>query len=196
MGTGGTGGIAADGGMEDAADASDASDANACGAVESVYPIDPSPHVAACSPIAYPTNPPTSGPHYPYWAAFKTYTVPIMWGFLVHSMEHGGIIFAYNCPSGCAADVQALQAYIDALPADDGGCLKRFIIVPDPMLDVPFAAAAWGATLKMQCIDLAAIDAFVGAHYAKAPENLCFDGVDVSDPVAAGVCQPNDAGSD
>ena len=48
---------------------------------------------------------------------------------------------------------------------------------PAPTLDVMFAAAAWGASLRSACFDLTALSAFLDAHYAQAPENLCADGI-------------------
>jgi hypothetical protein len=140
--------------------------------------------------------------HYPTWAAFKTYDKPVPRGFYVHSMEHGAVVFEHNCAGNCDADIAALVAYLAARPADPA-CVapltNRFIVTPDPLLDVPFAVSAWGASLKMQCLDFAAIGAFIDAHYAKAPENFCFDGVDVTDPASgfpADCGAPSDAGSD
>jgi hypothetical protein len=52
----------------------------------------------------------------------------------------------------------------------------------DPLLDVRFAASAWGFALKSSCFDLGALAAFIDAHYARAPENLCADGIDPLDP--------------
>jgi Protein of unknown function (DUF3105) len=158
-------------------------DASACGTVVEGFPILPSPHIPVCFPVTYPTNPPTSGPHYPIWAAFQTYTTPVQRGFWVHDMEHGAVVIAYNCPNGCAAEVASLQAFVDTLPVDPGctpPVLRRVVITPDPLLDVPFAAAAWGFALKSQCFDLPALGAFVAAHYAMGPEDFCFNGTDVT----------------
>lgn len=153
--------------------------------------IAPSPHVAACSPVVYDTNPPTSGPHYPFWAAFKAYDAPVPRGFWVHDLEHGAVVITYNCPAGCDAEVQALLAYLDALPPDPlcmAPLKARYVITPDPELDVLFAASAWGFWLKSNCFDLPALGAFISDHYAKAPENFCFDGTDVLDPDAGVGC--------
>ncbi len=189
-----------DGGADAASDA--ASDASACGAIEAVFPLEPGLHVASCTPLTYATNPPTSGTHYPIWAAFKKYDKPVPRGFYVHAMEHGAIVFEHNCAAGCDAEIAALVAYLAARPPDPlcvAPLANRFILTPDPLLDVPFAASAWGASLKMQCLDFAAIGAFIDAHYAKAPENFCFDGTDVTDPasgIPAGCGEPMDAGAD
>ena len=177
-------------------------DGSACGATVETFALDPSPHVAVCSVVTYSTNPPTSGPHYPSWAAFKVYTSPVPRGFTVHAMEHGAVVVAYNCPDGCDADVAALVDYLAARPADPlcaAPLQNRFVVTPDPLLDVPFAASAWGASLKAQCFDLPALGAFIDTYYAKAPENFCFDGIDPTDPasgIPADCGAPADGGAD
>ena len=165
-------------------------------------PLQPSPHVPACSPVVYTTNPPTSGPHYPSWAAFKWYSAPVPRGYLVHSLEHGAVVISYHCEGGCESELATLAAFLDARPADPlcvAPLKSRVIVVPDPALDVRFAAAAWGALLRADCLDTAALGAFLDTYYAKAPENFCFDGVDVLSP-DAGVPMdcgaPVDAGAD
>lgn len=171
------------------------SDAAVCPTTTMAVPILPAPHIAACTPITYATNPPTSGPHYPIWAAFKWYDAPVPRGFTVHSMEHGAVVFSYNCPDGCADELGALAAFLDARPADPlcSAPLKaRIIVTPDPLIDTKFAAAAWGAYYKGDCLDFAALGAFMDMYYAKAPENFCFDGTDVNSP-DAGI--PGDCGS-
>ena len=196
-GRGGTGGS-----VGDAGDAGDAADSPLnCGTTVTPYAVDPSPHITQCFPVVYSSNPPTSGPHYPSWAAFQTYTTAIPRGFTVHDLEHGAIVISHKCSGGCAAELAALQAFIDARPADPA-CVaptkSRIVITPDPLLDAPFAAAAWGFALTSQCFDLPALGAFIDAHYAKAPEDFCFPGLDVTAAdagVAADCGKPSDAGA-
>ena len=156
-----------------------------CSAVNTFTPV-PSPHVAVCSVVEYGTNPPTSGPHYPSWAAFKRYTEPVPRGFYVHAMEHGAVVLLYNCQDGCAADVDAL-ALISALRPVDPLCTapvqRRIILTPDPDLPTRFAAAAWGASWVSNCVNAEELNAFLDAHYARGPENFCADGQDVTDPL-------------
>lgn len=157
--------------------------AGAC-SVHLVDELLPSPHMQECWPLSYPNNPPTSGPHYPVPTNFKTYDKPLPPGFWVHNMEHGGIVVLYNCPSGCAGEVAQLQAIIDAIPPDPvctmfmTGAEKRILMVPYPALDVPFAVAAWGHSLKSTCLDPAAIKAFINERYAMGPESTCWNGED------------------
>ncbi len=165
----------------DAAALPDAVDGDGAACTTSVtgYELAAGIHVAQCSPITYATNPPTSGEHYPIWAAYTTYDYPVPLGFLVHDLEHGAVVIFYNCPDGCAGDLSALQDYLDGRPADPtctAAVHHRIVVTPDPDLDVRFAASAWGWALRSDCFDLGALDAFIDAHYAGAPEDLCGDG--------------------
>jgi Protein of unknown function (DUF3105) len=123
-------------------------------------------------------------------------------GFLVHSLEHGAVVISYNCPMGCQNDLNALKAFLDARPADPlctAPLRARIIVTPDPLIDTKFAAAAWGAYYKGSCLDFPALGSFLDAYYAKAPENFCFDGVDVLSPGAGtppDCGNPIDAGAD
>ncbi|MDI3284958.1 DUF3105 domain-containing protein [Polyangium sp. 15x6] len=199
-GAGGNGGAGGAGGNEPDAGPSDA---GACPVTTMAVPIAPAPHVPVCSPVVYATNPPTSGPHYPSWAAFKWYDAPVPRGFLVHSMEHGAVVISYHCEGGCESELATLAAFLDARPADPlcvAPLKARIIVVPDPELDVRFAAAAWGGLLRADCLDTAALGAFLDTYYAKGPENFCYDGVDVLAP-GSGIpadcgTQPRDAGAD
>ena len=199
-GTGGSGSDASDAG--DAGDAATEADSPVnCGTIVTSYAVDPSPHITQCFPVVYSSNPPTSGPHYPSWAAFRTYTTAIPRGFTVHDLEHGAIVISYKCAGGCAAELAALQAFIDARPVDPA-CVaptkSRIVITPDPLLDVPFAAAGWGVAMTSQCFDLPALGAFIDAHYAMGPENFCFNGVDVAAAdagIPADCGEPPDAGA-
>ncbi len=157
-----------------------------CNAVVEEHPIEGFLHVDVCSPVTYETRPPSSGNHYPVWAAYKSYPAAIPEGFWVHNLEHGAVVFSYNCPGGCASDIAAAQALIDGAPQDPvcdptaGDPSARFVMTPDPNLDVEFAASAWGWTLRADCFDPGAFGAFVQAHYGNGREVICSDGEDVS----------------
>jgi len=147
------------------------------------HPSEGNLHMGTCAPLFYATNPPSSGNHYPIWAAYQTYQQPLLPGFWVHNLEHGAMVMAYNCAGGCPADVAAMQTFIDGLPADCGQPQRRMILLPNPALDVRFAASAWGFTLKADCFDAEAFGAFYDAHYGHGLEAVCGDGVN---PLTAG----------
>lgn len=125
------------------------------------------------------SNPPSSGDHYPVWAAFREYTAPVPRPYLVHDLEHGAVLLLYKCDQPCPAIVDELRKIKDALPADPMCAPEtrvRVILAPDPQLDVPVAAAAWGWTYKAQCVDAPTLGQFVRDHYAQGPENTCGQG--------------------
>jgi len=142
--------------------------------------VDPTHH-PECTPIHYSYHPPTIGPHYPVWAAWRSYRGPIPSAYLVHNLEHGGIVLLYNCANGCPDLLESLETLIDELP-DDPKCAPpvrhRFVLAEDPELDVPLAAVAWGHWYKATCLDLEGLRAFIDEHYAKGREDSCKDGFD------------------
>jgi hypothetical protein len=133
-------------------------------------------HVTCTTPTSYGSSPPSSGNHYPKWAAFQTYTSPVPWGNLVHAMEHGAVVIVYNCPEGCATEVAQAQAFIDATVDPLCGAARRMILAPDPTLDVRWAAAAWTWTLRAECFEEAAFRMFVEQHLGNGLEAICAGG--------------------
>jgi hypothetical protein len=143
----------------------------------------PAEHVDIHCRVQWDSNPPSSGPHYAIWAAFQAYSFPVSRLYYVHDLEHGAIVFLYNCgDAGCPDIVQGLQAASDAIPDDPicasggQGVRVRTVITPDPLIDVPVAAAAWGWTYKADCLDLPSLTQFALDHYGKGPEELCTQG--------------------
>jgi hypothetical protein len=144
-----------------------------CTATIQNHPDEGALHIACTSPATYLTVPPSSGNHYPTWPAADTYDAPIPWGHLVHFMEHGGVVIAYNCgAAGCADEVARAQTLVAAV-ADAACSPARVILVPDPTLDVRWAAAAWTWTLRAPCFDAAAFSQFVVDHLGRAAETVC-----------------------
>lgn len=145
-------------------------------------------HVEVCSVIDWPFNPPSSGPHYPIWAAFQRYDEAVPRGFWLHSVEHSGVVLAYNCAlfdGDCAELRSSLDDFAAARGADplcEAPVVNRVIVTPDPHLDVAFAAIAWGHSLEASCFDDAAVTRFTDAHYGKNYENFCSGGVDPTLP--------------
>ena len=142
----------------------------------------PALHVAIGTHVDYDSNPPSSGPHYPVWAAYQTWPTPLQREYYVHDMEHGAVVLLYKCDAaagGCASVAAGLEAVRAALP-DDPICDKtvrvRVVITPDPLLDVPVAAAAWGWTYKAKCLDVPSLTQFAKDHYGQGPEQICANG--------------------
>jgi hypothetical protein len=169
-----------DGGVGDAGDA--AITPGDCTPTIETQPLVDSPHIPVCSPVTYAHNPPASGPHYPNWAAYGEYDFALPRGYWLHNVEHGSVVLAYNCPQGCADDVARARAWMQNMLADPycgaQGGEKRVLLLPDPLLDVTWAAIAWGVTLKASCFDAETFQAFFTSNAGKGPENVCSSGVD------------------
>jgi hypothetical protein len=143
-------------------------------------------HVAIGTPVQYDTNPPCAGDHWPIWATWGVHADAVPPEYFVHNLEHGGVVLVYNCPQGCPDLVTALQDFIQAQPDDplclsqvpDSGIRGRFLLTPDPDLLATWGASAWGYYLAASgtCLDVAALDEFVAAHYGNGREALCFQG--------------------
>lgn len=137
-------------------------------------------HQLECSDIAYSTNPPSGGDHYGVWAAFQSYDAPVRPGFLVHALEHGAVVFWYNCPEGCSDEVDEVEAFIAALPEDPlcetFAAARRAVLVPYPELSSRWAASAWGFALTADCFDADEFGGFYSEHTGQGPEALCNNG--------------------
>ncbi len=155
------------------------------------HPSEGQMHVPDCSAVTYGTNPPSSGNHYPDWAAFQSYDFAVPRGFLVHDLEHGAVVISYRCDQGCAADLASIQELVSSLEPDStcagNSARLRVVVTPDPQLDVPFAAAAWTWTLRAACFDPDSFAWFIGQHLGKAPEDTCEDGIDVTSQTCPGL---------
>ncbi|HVY30329.1 MAG TPA: DUF3105 domain-containing protein [Polyangiaceae bacterium] len=161
--------------------------AGACKIVVAEQALAAGNHVTLCSDVTYATNPPSSGSHYPVWADFGVYDFALPRGFWVHNLEHGAVVVTYNCPGGCADEVAAATAWLAKLTVDAAcpGGTPRALLVPDPKLDVRWAASSWGYTLRSDCFDAEAFGAFYSTHAGMPPAPeipVCSAGTDFRDP--------------
>ncbi|HLV65257.1 MAG TPA: DUF3105 domain-containing protein [Polyangiaceae bacterium] len=151
-----------------------------CGATTTQESLELGLHVRECSALTYTSNPPSSGEHYPSWAAFREFTEAVPRGYWVHSLEHGAVAIVYRC-SDCASEIEAARAMIAALPEESAcagtGAARRVVMTPDPLLDVRWAAAAWGFTLRSDCFEPTVFRDFVLAHIGRGPEDTCSPGL-------------------
>jgi hypothetical protein len=160
-----------------------------CNAVEQKHPLAAGVHVEACSDITYATNPPSSGEHYDKWADYGSYDFALPRGHWVHNLEHGSVVVTYSCQD-CAAEIAAAKSWLAGLEPD-ASCASgpaRVLLVPDPALDVRWAASSWGFTLRADCFDPEAFSDFYVKHAGQlpAPEAaICSTGIDFR---ASGAC--------
>ena len=131
-------------------------------------------HVPSGQQVTYSSNPASIGQH---WsdsnapASTGVYPTRLEEEIWVHNLEHGSIVFLYDCPAACTDIELGLQDFAEARPADGGGAF-RYIVSPQPNMPTKVAVVAWGWVYRADCVKPAEIDAFVDAHYRQAPEDF------------------------
>ena len=139
---------------------------------EAISEMVSSPHIAPESdPGAYNSDPPTSGLHYASEAEAgfydeNIYTYPA--GYLVHNLEHGYVIFWYNCDIVSEAECSELKTQLRTVMDQLGG--TKLIAYPWPSLDVPVAVTSWTRLQKFETFDPEQAKAFYRANLNRAPE--------------------------
>ena len=120
--------------------------------------------------VAYPSYPPTSGPHWP---------APTTWGFhsevvpderAVHSLEHGGVVASYN--NIPAESLAALQALLTTYPKDKYGEVKLMIRPYDKIPAGTIALTAWNWIDELTTYDDARVRRFLAAHLNQCCEDV------------------------
>lgn len=131
-----------------------------------------SPHIDTDSdPGQYSSDPPTSGPHYPDEAEagfFDTNIYQYPAGYLVHNLEHGYIIFWYNCDLLTEPECTTLKTQLKEVINDLGR--TKVIAYPWPSIDVPVVATSWGRLQQFETFDTEQAKAFYRANLNRAPE--------------------------
>lgn len=137
---------------------------------------DATAHVPEGSdPGPFSSNPPTSGRHYgiPLSAGFYDEDNPVVQspypeGYLLHNLEHGYIIFWYNCAvldeSSCTNLKLQIRTIIDDFQEN------KLIGFPWPDMDTPLALASWGQLQTFDSFDESAARTFIKTNRNQAPE--------------------------
>lgn len=130
------------------------------------FPYEGSTHVPVGSTVAYMTDPPTSGNHYPYPQGGGYFDTAIESGFLVHSMEHGGVIIYYD-----PAVVTDAQKYnLKTLARNHPGLFGMLVCVPRNDPAYPIILTAWTHRLRLETYDQSRLDGFVTLFLNQGPE--------------------------
>jgi hypothetical protein len=144
---------------------------------ESVPTTGSGEHVPDGNPLPqYSTNPPTTGPHYtnPLPEGFydedsdEARFLPNPHGFIVHSMEHGYVIFWYNCTIQSETDCDGLKTDIRTV-MDEYDSFK-VIAFPWTSTGVPVVATSWGYLLEMESWDPVMAADFIERNRNHSPE--------------------------
>jgi hypothetical protein len=140
------------------------------------FVIDSRDHVRSDQPPGpYASDPPTGGKHFEsplpagfYYPEEVANLPPYPEGYLVHSMEHGYVIFWYNCDADPDLSCTQLQQSIQQVMDEYGG--DKLIAFPWASIQEPLAMTSWGRLQRFQAIDLDAMRYFVESNRYKAPE--------------------------
>ena len=129
---------------------------------------------------------PVSGDHYPMWVPWsRSYDLPIRTGYLLHNLEHGGIVFSYRCLASpaspactaAAADLAGVRTAFEAAQST-----PRAIDTPDPDQPAMYAARAWRWGLSAACFDAAELAAFAQRRLRHGREDFDVDFPTAFDP--------------
>lgn len=142
---------------------------------ESVVVMADSSHVPEDQvPGPYNTNPPTSGPHYAdtfnagFYDESDLATLPQHpEGYLVHNLEHGYVIFWYNCHFLNEQECSNLKSQIQSVM--DGFDVK-VVAFPWDSIDVPVVMTSWGKMQKFENFDSGQAKIFVERNRNRSPE--------------------------
>ena len=126
-------------------------------------------------PGPYNSDPPTSGPHYAedlpagiYQEADLAGLPEHPEGLLVHSLEHGYVIFWYNCDlldeGGCSELKEQIQGVMDQ--SDN----FKVIAFPWKSIDAPLVMTSWGKLQRFASFNAAQAQQFVERNRNHAPE--------------------------
>jgi hypothetical protein len=133
---------------------------------------------------------PASGNHWGAWAKWDTvYDKPVKTGFVLHNLEHGGLVFSYKCSS--PSDSKACSDARDQLMAIAQGVSgPRVIVTPDPSQPNMFAVRAWRYAYTSDCLDKQSASDFARKHYQQGREDTDADPPIPFDPSTTNVpCQ-------
>ena len=126
-------------------------------------------------PGPYPSDPPAGGVHYAseldakfYQEADLTSLAEYPEGSLVHNLEHGYVIFWYNCAVLDEAGCNQLKADIHQVMDEFDGV--KLIAFPWKSLKVPVAMTSWGRLQRFETFNPSQARAFVKANRYRAPE--------------------------
>jgi hypothetical protein len=122
-------------------------------------------------PVAYNSNPPTSGWHVGNTLApWGIQNQPIDDKISVHNIEHGGIIIHYRA-SLESADVQKLDTLARELQRRNP-CVVM-VPRPDDRIEAPVVVTAWNYLMPLAEVDTAKITSFFESRIGRGPEQVC-----------------------
>ena len=138
-------------------------------------PIAPAIHIDYGLPAVSPSDPPTSGSHYesPMPEGFYTEESPEFLaddhdGYLIHSLEHGYVIFWYNCQILDEQSCVELKSEIRMVMDELNG--MKLIAFPRLSISVPLIMTSWGQLQEFPEFDKELAKEFIKVNQPRAPE--------------------------
>lgn len=126
-------------------------------------------------PGPYNSDPPTSGPHYASDLPANFYNEADLAGlpehpegFLVHNLEHGYVIFWYDCQEVPEGQCDNLKGQIQTVMDQFNGV--KLIAFPWESIEVPVAMTSWGRIQEFASFDAQLAMTFVERNRNRAPE--------------------------
>jgi hypothetical protein len=116
-----------------------------------------------------------SGNHWGAWAPWWTlYDKPVLRGFYLHNLEHGGAVLSFGCASAddsaeCAAARDALVELAVAFGE------QRIIVTPDPTQPELYAVRTWRWAYSSDCLAMDTALDFLGDHFRSGREDIDAD---------------------
>ena len=122
-------------------------------------------HIPSGVALDYENAPPAGGDHDPCWAVWGVHDEVLEARHWVHNLEHGGVVFLYDCPAGCPDEIDTLEQLVASLP--NWALLTRF-----PGLQRRFDVLSANHRLLMDCVDEAALTSFYETNKGHSTESI------------------------
>jgi uncharacterized protein DUF3105 len=138
-------------------------------------PAEYQTHVEIGTPLTYPSDPPAGGRHYAeefnngfYDEANLPNRPGEAAGYLVHNLEHGYVIFWYNCAQLDEIACNDLKTKIKAVM--DSKNNFKLIAFPRDSIDTPLVMTSWGHLQRFERFDENQTHTFMESNLNRAPE--------------------------
>lgn len=126
-------------------------------------------------PGPYSSDPPAGGHHYPstyqpgFYSPQAVESLPKFYqGYLVHNLEHGYVIFWYNCQADPKINCDDLQNAVQQVIKENN--YYKAIGFPWPSMKQPVAITSWGRIMRLDKVDINTMRAFYKSNVDKGPE--------------------------
>ena len=118
--------------------------------------------------VPYNSDPPTSGPH-AQAAPAGFYELPFPDENIVHNLEHGHVVIAYDCDQ--LKDCEMVKAELRRLVVNKYNS-QQVMAIPRKNRDAPITLTAWQRIELLEAYDEQRLTAFIEAWRGRAPENV------------------------